>query len=467
MNASNWKSKSSLLLFVLLFSSLFTQAQYAHYTFYGDDGIGFHMRANGKDIYDGYATNVTVRMNQGTRYDIEFSIPGSNGAVAEEKVFVPADGISASFEMKQKGNGAYKVKLKSQVPAPQPPGTMASNSNSNSNANSNSNSDGGGVKFKMTKTESYSGPDGAYTKSEETEGSFGSGGFNSTTTKSNASIDENGFNSEVSQKQTQIGNASNTVSDIGNIASLAKRNKNKNDDQPRVPVDGRDLVVTDIQYLEGGAAPVATKTTSETPAASGSNAGTEAAQPVKTVDRTPVEEKLPEAKPIPLEAKIGKVPTSGREFYFYNEPARKYEVVFEFSVDNGVLTPEWMGDMKSEMNAEIDDMLDKKRYIGRNVDAIKYTNGSNAEAIVFTEAGNDGLAEISEFKDKLLFLQCEPTIAYDVVKEFDNADARRSPTNLSMAMNKIVLSLNKEFPDLDYDAVITDDFFDVKVIKFK
>ena len=79
----------------------------------------------------------------------------------------------------------------------------------------------------METKETYSGPDGAYSKSSKTEGNLGKGGLNYNQQKGNATVDKDGLSAKAEEN-------SGTIPGIGSVGKIFK--KKKKDDGKTVVV---------------------------------------------------------------------------------------------------------------------------------------------------------------------------------------------------------------------------------------
>ena len=440
-----------LLLTVSSFFAMQAHAQYARLVFYGAEGEAFQVSANGKQLTPQPATRLQVRVNHGKKY--EFKVQTTQG-MAEKTVRVSPNLISADYVLKQNKKGEWDLKVRG---AQMDQSAMASTSQP-----AEEKKGGGGIKFEYETTESYSGPDGAYSKSEKGSGTLGADGLKTSSTKTEASMDDKGFNMSSETKERSTG----ALDALGGMAQMGKAAKNKKQQAAnKEPVDGQDLVVEEIQLAGGmsgqtmGNAGAATS--APAPAASAGVATTSIASsgmPETSWDGAP--EGMGQA-----------LSEQGLEFYVMAEPVKAYEVVFEVEAKLGMAD---MVDKKRGYQNMIEALADevnktsrKKKYIDQKIDAVLLHDGSEAKVIRFVETGAPLIAKVHLHEGAEMYLTSKPLREYEVVHTYENTGVMYGKIDIEARTHRSIKRVKKENPDLEFDAVVSPNGMTYEFVKFK
>jgi hypothetical protein len=166
------------------------------------------------------------------------------------------------------------------------------------------------------------------------------------------------------------------------------------------------------------------------------------------------------------QARVSKV--NNKLVFFYNEPINDYETAFTFK--NGIqnincLNPEQIS-IESIKNANLE-----AANQGRIYDAIIYTNGADRDmAITWKDKSKDNaIARVKKIEGKLLFVQCEPLVNYDIASKYNVSGGVQKlllgtcPT-LQDKIDKLIKKANK---DKAFDGVMYGSSTNDLAIKFK
>ncbi|MEM7038887.1 MAG: hypothetical protein AAF570_18035, partial [Bacteroidota bacterium] len=349
-----------------------------------------------------------------------------------------------------------------------------------------------GITYSYKKTESYSGPDGAYSKSEEGEGKLDGSGFSSSSTKTNATMDDKGFNMSSETKERGM-DAASTLGTLGKMGSAAKRAKTAK--AKKEAMDGRDLVVEEVQLAEVAAEAPVEKAAPETPVEAPAPVETPVAEtPVETPVETPAETpkaetgtsapveaaepaaEAPAAKAVPADL-VGKPAISevvfaeGFAFYISADPIQEYDVIFEIStgMSASMLTVKAEGFFPTmeRLAADARNKRQKKKYQDARVDAIITTGGAEARAVQFRTDPEMRYAKVHSVLGVEIYMASEPLRKYEILRNVTNSTPMVGKPNIQARAERMIKKFRKENPSTEFDAVISKEGKDYLFVKFE
>lgn len=199
----------SLFLFAFALFAQALSAQYAKVTF--ESKTPFRIVVDGEKLHEEALSSARLRLNQGRTYQIEIFDKDQPQAVISRNIAVHEHEKKSSYKIKyNKRKKTYDLvaksaKIKDPNAVRQP------------------------MTFTMETRETYSGPDGAYSKASKTDGSIGNGGATLNQKKASASADENGIKASAEEKNRD-------TSGLQDLAKLGKSLKRKKKDDGKTVV---------------------------------------------------------------------------------------------------------------------------------------------------------------------------------------------------------------------------------------
>lgn len=160
--------------------------------------------------------------------------------------------------------------------------------------------------------------------------------------------------------------------------------------------------------------------------------------------------------------------TNNKLVFFWNEPLNEYEIAFTFA--NGIANIDCKSPQQI-IDASIQNANFESANQGRTYDAIILGKAHRDLAITWVEKSKDNaIARVKKNEGKLVFIECEPQVNYDIVGKYDVSGLSQqilfgTCPNLQKKIDNLI---KKSFKDkLDFDGVIYGSSKNDLAFKFK